>query len=539
MGLYLDESDFDKLASDGLTDGGNDKKIDFVIVSNGTLFIVQGYYTTKEDRKIVAPANKASDLNTALAWIMSGQGTSPNEKLRSKILEIRKLIDDGEIEAVELLFIHNCAESEQIRVELETCKNYLEGRFNGKEIEVSYKELGVSSLEKLYIALSQQIVVKENVKFNGELIDSVQGDGWTSHVGFANGSWINELFRTHGAELFSANYRGFMGLSKRRKINSAIRNTAELTPKDFFVFNNGVSILTTKFNANDCILEGISIINGAQTTGSIGSVQDNKKLEGLKVLCKVIECTDSEKVKKIVQYNNTQNHITTWDHYSNSTEQKQVEEEFATLGYVYSLKRGFENTGSFFGIESVAQPLVALHGDYASANRGKNYVFDTKTAYDNAFHDSKAQHILLAYTISKAIEKVKSNLKSKENKIASDDSNLLFLQNLKSRFFLIAVIGEILDEVTDKPLDKKFVKYSYNSALSKNYSLENLIELWVPVIAAILPYVIRRSGQDLTSFLSETENPLQVVSEEVKNIINSLKAFQPIPALQALSQHVE
>lgn len=154
MGLYLDESDFDKLASDGLTDGGNDKKIDFVIVSNGTLFIVQGYYTTKEDRKIVAPANKASDLNTALAWIMSGQGTSPNEKLRSKILEIRKLIDDGEIEAVELLYIHNCAESEQIRVELETCKNYLEGRFNGKEIEVSYKELGVSSLEKLYIALS-------------------------------------------------------------------------------------------------------------------------------------------------------------------------------------------------------------------------------------------------------------------------------------------------------------------------------------------------------------------------------------------------
>ncbi|MEJ1267097.1 hypothetical protein WDV93_05025 [Pantoea ananatis] len=128
--------------------------------------------------------------------------------------------------------------------------------------------------------------------------------------------------------------------------------------------------------------------------------------------------------------------------------------EFSTLGYVYSLKRGFENTGALFGIESVAQPLVALHGDYASANRGKNYVFDTKTAYDNAFHESKAQHILLAYTISKAIEKVKSNLKSKENKIASDESNLLFLQNLKSRFFLISVIGEILDELTDKPLNK-------------------------------------------------------------------------------------
>ncbi|HBT9057569.1 TPA: hypothetical protein MCM41_005390, partial [Klebsiella pneumoniae] len=133
----------------------------------------------------------------------------------------------------------------------------------------------------------------ENVIFDGDLIDSIQGDGWTSHVGFANGAWLNELFRKHGAELFSANYRGFMGLSKRRKINSAIRSTAETNPKDFFVFNNGVSILTTKFIKNGNILEGISIINGAQTTGSIGSVQDFKKLDGLKVLCKVIECVDS------------------------------------------------------------------------------------------------------------------------------------------------------------------------------------------------------------------------------------------------------
>lgn len=541
MGLYLDESDFDKLASDGLTDGGNDKKIDFVTISNGTLFISQGYHTAQKNVKVIAPANKASDLNTALAWITSGKGDSPNEKLRSKITEIRQLISDGEIEAIELLYVHNCAESQQIKDELETCKCYLQSSLskNGNEIEVSYKELGRSSLEKLYIALSQQIVVKDNIEFDGQLIDSIQGDGWTSHVGFANGTWLNELFREHGAELFSANYRGFMGLSKRRKINSAIRSTAETNPKDFFVFNNGVSILTTKLVKDTNTLEGISIINGAQTTGSIGSVQDFKKLDGLKVLCKVIECVDSDKVKKIVQYNNTQNHITTWDHYSNSSEQKLVAEEFQTFGYVYSLKRGFENTGSYFGIESVAQPLIALHGDYASANRGKNYVFDTKAAYDNAFHESKAQHILLAYTISKAIERVKLNFKGKEDKISSDEDVLLFLQNLKSRFFLISVIGEILDELSGKPLNKKLVKYNYNSSLQKKFSLDELIDVWVPVITAILPFVIRQTGQDLTTFLTETENPLQTVSVEVKSLINTLKGFQPIPALENISNYIE
>ncbi|MHC1807450.1 hypothetical protein [Klebsiella pneumoniae] len=172
-------------------------------------------------------------------------------------------------------------------------------------------------------------------------------------------------------------------------------------------------------------------------------------------------------------------------------------------------------------------------------NRGKNYVFDTKAAYDNAFHESKAQHILLAYTISKAIEKVKLNFKAKINKISSDEDSLLFLQNLKSRFFLISVIGEILDELTGKPLDKKFVKFNYNSSLQKNLSLDDLINIWVPVITAILPYVIRQTGQDLTAFLTNTENPLQHVAVEVKSLINTVKGFQPIPALDTLSNYIE
>lgn len=327
---------------------------------------------------------------------------------------------------------------------------------------------------------------------------------------------------------------------KGKKINSAIKSTAETSPNDFFVFNNGVSILTTKFNAPECVLEGISIINGAQTTGSIGSVQELEKIQSLNVLCKVIECTDSEKVKKIVQFNNTQNHITTWDHYSNSPEQKAIALEFINFGYNYSLKRGFENNNSsLFGIESVAQPLVALHGDYSSANRGKNYVFETKLAYDNAFRDVKAQHILLAYTISKAIETVKANLKAKANKTAHDEASVNFLQNLKSRFFLVAVIGEIFDEIIDKPIDKKLVKYRYNTSMAKNYELHNLIDLWTPVVTAILPFIIKHTGQDLTSFLYNQDEPLKLVADDVKNNLKSFKSLSPIPALENLATHIE
>lgn len=51
MGLFLYESDLDRLAADGLTDGGGDRKVDFIIQSNSTLYIVQGYYCIKETKE--------------------------------------------------------------------------------------------------------------------------------------------------------------------------------------------------------------------------------------------------------------------------------------------------------------------------------------------------------------------------------------------------------------------------------------------------------------------------------------------------------
>ena len=104
---------------------------------------------------------------------------------------------------------------------------------------------------------------------------------------------------------------------------------------------------------------------------------------------------------------------------------------------------------------------------------------------------------------------------------------------------MISIVGEILEELADKPLNKKFVKYKYNTSLATNNSLDDLINLWSPVIAAILPFIIRVTGQDLTTYLSETEDPLHTVASEVKNNLRSLKAFQPIEPLRILAENLE
>jgi hypothetical protein len=71
IALFVEEPDVDALASEGLTEGGNDKKIDFIYHDKEARRIVfaQGYMSTKNNDS--APANKASDLNTACAWLVS------------------------------------------------------------------------------------------------------------------------------------------------------------------------------------------------------------------------------------------------------------------------------------------------------------------------------------------------------------------------------------------------------------------------------------------------------------------------------------
>ena len=60
-------------------------------------------------------------------------------------------------------------------------------------------------------------------------------------------------------------------------------------------------------------ISGCSIINGAQTTGSIGSVDAKKDITKIHVLARIVACKDAETIKEIVRFNNTQNEITTWD----------------------------------------------------------------------------------------------------------------------------------------------------------------------------------------------------------------------------------
>src|SRR5262249_43518761 len=278
---------------------------------------------------------------------------------------------------------------------------------------------------------------------------------------------------------------------RRRRVNKGIRDSAETRPADFWAYNNGITILTMtvrKDKGGRATLAGMSIINGAQTTGSIGSVDlTRNSLRHLRVLCRGIESSDVSKIAEIVRFNNTQTAITAWDKYRNDAEQKRLVQEFKDLGFVYNIKRGFIGSGDQLGIDEVIQPLLAFHGRPQDAIRGKNQIFDRKPLYQNVYEGKKARHVLFVYTLSKAIDDRRLVLKSKSNEgslLAVETEQLALMRNLRFKSFFVALVAATIETALGKRCDAQTIGFSPDAA--KGHSLVELTARWSPVVDTLL-----------------------------------------------------
>lgn len=539
LGLYLEEPDLEALAGEALTDGPNDKKIDFIDldVNGHRIVFAQGYYsgTTKDS----APANKASDLNTAAAWLFSGNVSDVPEQLRPAIEACRAALAEGEVELIDLLYVHNLPESVNVTKELRTAADHLRSGLSGS-IAITARELGRSVIEQLFAAQESHIEVKDIVDCPASIHFIESGPQWKASVLSVPGAWLHNLFAKYGEPLFSANYRGFLGITKRRRINTGIRQSAETKPKDFWVFNNGITLLTLKItdDKGQTKLTGVSIINGAQTTGSLGSVDVTKfPISDVRVLCRIIECSDEPTIEDIVKFNNTQNEITTWDQYSNDADQNRLHGEFDQLGYPYSKKRGFRPQAELVGIEEVAQPLVAFHGRYRDANHGKNGIFDSKPLYRLAFADRKARHVLFIYALARAIDERRIELKTKSSAgsiIGIEETQLALLRNLRFKFFFISVMARLLEVILGYKVDLDTVAFSPEAASTKNNSLIDLVAAWSPAVEAVLTYAstIISSG-DVARRIAE-ENAIENVAKPLESLLYAGRSSLKVEAFRKM-----
>lgn len=185
---------------------------------------------------------------------------------------------------------------------------------------------------------------KSNETINAEIPQSILCNFSGYDLARLNNKYSNTLLGRN--ILYGLNLRE--SLNKNSKTYESMFSTVNSEPELFLFYNNGITIISSDFDANGpktkdkIILENFSIINGAQTTSTLGSYLkeaeingDDEKIENLKkvfVLTKIYKINkdlkNHEKVSdRIKIYNNTQTPLSSRDMVSIRKEQISLQEK--------------------------------------------------------------------------------------------------------------------------------------------------------------------------------------------------------------------
>ncbi|MFE0405178.1 AIPR family protein [Streptomyces nigra] len=504
--LALDVEDVDSLAAVALTDGSDDKKCDLVYVDqdSGRAIIAQGYFSTRD--KASAPANKASDLNTAVAWLFGAEQDSIPARLRPARDELHEAMRANAIRQVDLWYVHNLPESHQVQEELNTARSgvraHLDQRYPDSSVEdIVALEVGRGTLDRWYATSQLPILVTDEIDVPANQGFSQQGDRWEAFCAPVPAGWLTEMFKSYGTALFSANVRDYLGsINSDANINNAIKRTAEGTPERFFAYNNGLTILVNDLEPpteDNPILKvrGLSIVNGAQTTGALASSDASADaLSSARVLARFVKCSDQQVIREIIQYNNSQNKVEAADFRSNDKIQDRLRREFERIpesDYRGGRRGGerdiIERPANLVPTQTAAQALAAFHGMPNIAYNETRRIWSSDEVYAQVFPERvSARHLLFCYSLLKAIEEAKFNLSKipTAERTGAQGEQMKFFRLRGSTILLANATSECMETILGVP-----VHDSWKMHFRRNVSHREAVSLWQPVLIPLLPFV--------------------------------------------------
>ena len=525
--LRFDIEDIMSVASEALTDGHNDKKCDLIFTDRelGIAVVAQAYNKHNAQESDLAPSNKASDLNTAAAWIFASNVDEVPTQIKESVLDLQDAIKNEEISTIYFWYVHNLIEKNnpEVRKEMNTlqiaAQRLVENSFKGKGIKVSAIEVGKNTIEKWYVTSSRRITIDDEI-----LVDSngcgyeIKAEKWRAYVTAVSGKWLRKLYLEKGDDLFSGNPRNYLGKGKRKKnINSGIISSVQDEPDNFWAYNNGITALVNNYDVNDrkFIIHGITIINGAQTTGAISEA--NVSEEDFYIPSRFIICNDSNVIEAIINNNNKQNEILPSDLRSNDKQQERLRREFKNYPALYY--NGGRRDGrsirnkEVFDPYLVSQTVLAYHGDCVTAYNEKKTIWDEDKLYNTVFIDQlTVEHIIYVYSLSRAIDEYKIMLKEKqETRTDSENEQMQFLSKRGSKMLLISVISECMENI----IGIKIVD-SWNLKFKDCSDFDALVDSWKQVISVVLAFN--------SNLLPALEGGLKN-KETVRNVTSSVKSI--------------
>jgi hypothetical protein len=503
MALRFGYDDVQTIGADAVVDGPDDKGCDVVYIDRDQRMVVvaQAYFAGTP--RPSAKDSKAALLRQGISYLLEVPIESVPDRLRASAGTLRSAIKDGEVDQLYVWFAHNCPGSVNVDAELkavaETARSVLRSRYPDRGILVLSEELSAERLEKLYTETSTPILVNDPIEFTSPPGLAFREGDWDCLVVPLQLKLLQDLYKEHKTSLFSANVRDFLGVKAGdSNINFQMQKSLREKPSNFFVYNNGLTILTHRIEreadsdqAVKVKVHGFSIVNGAQTTGTIGTSPEVPPA-GAFVLARFISTQSEDLVGDVVRYNNSQNAVTASDFRSTDPTQRRLVREMSAIpeaeydggrrgGVSAAIKRRPKLLPSY----SVGQALAATHGFPTVAYNEKSAIWSRDGLYSRFFNDNlTARHIVFAHSLLKAIENEKNALRLKESmgiELANAErAKFTFYRKRGSVFLLAAAIGECLETIADRVIPNRF-----SLDFGKSVSPDTAAELWRPTVEAL------------------------------------------------------
>ena len=292
----------------------------------------------------------------------------------------------------------------------------------------------------------------------------------------SRGSWLHDLYHRYKTDLFSANLRGYLGSRESESnINNGIKTTAHEQPRNFYVYNNGITALVLDYElgkrskrGRKLKITGISIVNGAQTTGSIANL-DEIPSSDLQVAIRFVKANKDAIIANVVRFNNSQNKLQAADFRSTDPIQERLRTEFDAIPdaeYEGGRRGGASDVikRSKFTLPSytVGQSLAAFHGDPVMAYDKKSELWTNERNYRQIFTDrTTARHIVFCYSLLSAVNTRKLELSQKQKNDPSsltniENASLSFLNKKGANYLLVHVISQCMETILGKPIPNRF-----------------------------------------------------------------------------------
>jgi hypothetical protein len=397
-----------------ITDGYDDNGIDAIYFdrTDKILWLVQSKFIEGNS------GVKTGDVGNFISGIkklIDGDFFTFNHKIKDRQEEILEALDDVSVK-IKIVLAYTDKDISSHNKEI---INNLMKEQNGLDELIFFVDLNLEAIYKgIELGIGDKPIDEDVMLSNWGYIESP----FKSFYGQIVASDLGELWKNYGRRLFNKNIRDFLGKST---VNEEISKTIMNDPDKFIYFNNGITILCKEINkkplgGNDRTIgsfecKGISVVNGAQTLGTIGTLRDNNQnLQNVKVFVRFISLENSGEnfEERLTIATNTQNKIERKDFVSLDSEQIRIKNELELESIRYHYKRTDEKIipdENNFILEEVTFSLACLfeNVDYSTMVKkesGRLWEDVNKSPYIDIFNkDISASKIIKAVKIYRYI----------------------------------------------------------------------------------------------------------------------------------------